>query len=222
MKTIIAFLIITTCLFACASSTSITGSWKSPAAGEQSITSVLITAMTARTNARQKVEDDIATSLQENGIKAIRSIDVMPPSFTDGKEPDREEIMNKINDTDADAILTVALIDQETETRYVPGTYGYEPVPRFWYYGRFWGYYNNWYPTLYSPGYYEEDKIYFIETNLYDADTEELLWSAQSETMNPRDLPTFAEEFADVVVKRMISDGALGKRTPDDFVDRDR
>src|SRR5690606_23752299 len=106
-------------------------------------------------------------------------------------------------------ILTVALIDKETETRYVPGNAGYAPMPRFGYYGTFWGYYNTWYPTLYSPGYYEGEKVYFIETNLYDADTEELLWSAQSETYNPRNLPDFASTFADVVVSRMERDDLL-------------
>ncbi len=220
MKTTASFLIICACLSGCATSTSITGAWKSPAVGEEKITSVLVTALTSRTAARQQVENDLATALQGNGLKAIRSIDVMPPSFTDGGEPEREALMDHINETDADAILTVALIDEETESRYVPGNYGYEPIPRFGYYGSFWGYYTRWYPTLYSPGYYEEDKVYFIETNLYDADSEELLWSAQSETVNPRDLINFSEDFAELVVNRMIKDGAIETRTPSDFAER--
>ena len=82
-------------------------------------------------------------------------------------------------------------------------------MPRFGYYGTFWGYYNTWHPTLYSPGYYQEDKVYFIETNLYDAETEQLLWSAQSETYNPSSLTIFAKTFADVVVSRMQQEDLL-------------
>lgn len=220
MKTTTLITLLVICLLGCAPDvTHITGTWKSPSAGEDRITSVLVTAMTGRTDARQEVENDLATSLQHNGIKVIRSIDVIPPRFTN-RVPERDDIMNRIDETDVDAILTVALIDEQTETRYVPGNYGYEPIPRFGFYGLFWGYYTRWYPTLYSPGYYEEDKVYFIETNLYDADSEELLWSAQSEAVNPRNLANFSEEFADVVVARMIREGAISSRAPSDFVDR--
>lgn len=196
---------------ACSPGTEITGSWKNPKTGGDRIHSILVTSLTAKTNARQTVETDLANALQSKGYKAVKSIDVMPPSFTDGKEPDKEALLDKINGTGVDAILTIALIDKETENRYVPGSYSYQPMPRFGYYGRFWGYYNTWYPTLYSQGYYTEDKVYFIETNLYDAKTENLLWSAQSETYNPSGLASFSKEFASVVLAKMEHDGVIRK-----------
>lgn len=196
----------------CATETNITGSWKNTEAKTNQINSVLVTALTEKANVRQTVEDDLAKGLREKGYKASRSIDVMPPKFTQNKELDKEELLEKIKKTNIDAILTVALLDKDTETRYVPGTYGYTPVTRFGYYGRFLGYYNTWYPTVYSPGYYSEDKIYFIEANLYDAKTEELLWSAQSETYNPDNLRDFSKNFANVVIAKMEKDGILQKK----------
>jgi hypothetical protein len=196
-------------VFGCSSSTEITGSWRNKNTPNEGINNILVTALTSKAAARQTVETDLANVLQKNGYKSMKSIDILPPSFTDGKEPDKEVILDKIKGNDIDAILTVALIDKETENRYVPGSTGYAPVPRFDYYGRFWGYYSTWYPTLYSPGYYTEDKVYFIETNLYDADTEELLWSAQSETYNPASLESFSKEFANVMVDQMATDGVL-------------
>jgi hypothetical protein len=197
-------------LVACTSNTQITGAWKSPALEQGKTTEkILVTAMTSRANARERVESDLAKALQQKGYAAVKSIDIMPPSFTQGKEPDKEVLVNKIKGAGVDAILTVALIDKETDNRYVPGSYGYEPIPRFEYYGRFWGYYNVWYPRLYSPGYYQEDKIYFLETNLYDAKSEELLWSAQSETYNPANLESFSREFATAVLDKMEKDNVL-------------
>lgn len=196
---------------ACSPGTEITGSWKNPKAGEGNIRSILVTSLTAKTNARETVEADLARALQSKGYQAVKSIEVMPPSFTDGKEPDREALLDKIKGSGVDAILTVALINKETENRYVPGSYTYEPIPRFGYYGRFWGYYNTWYPTLYSQGYYTEDKVYFIETNLYDAKTEDLLWSAQSETYNPGNLASFSKEFSSIVLAKMERDGVIRK-----------
>lgn len=196
----------------CASETQITGSWKKTGAEVNQINSILVTALTEKANARQTVEEDLAKGLREKGYKATRSIDVMPPKFTENKELNKEELLDKIKKTNIDAILTIALLDKNTETRYVPGTYGYTPVTRFEYYGRFLGYYSTWYPTLYSPGYYSEDNVYFIEANLYDAKTEELLWSAQSETYNPDNLRDFSKNFTNVVITKMEKDGILRKK----------
>lgn len=200
-------------MLSCRPSTEITGSWKNPnqraMAATEEIQSILVTALTERTNARQKVEDDVAAALQSQGFKTVKSIDVLPPTFTNGKTPDKNELLARIKETNADAILTIALIDEETETRYTPGNVAYAPIPRFGYYGTFWGYYHTWSPTLYSPGYYNENKVYFIETNLYDAETEELLWSAQSETYNPGSLPNFSREFSRMVVTAMKDEGLL-------------
>jgi hypothetical protein len=205
-------LVIVVCMAACSQSTTeITGSWKSAQIGSEAISSILVTALTSKTNARQTVEDDLANALQKHGYNVVKSMNVMPPTFTKEKEPNREALLEKIKGTDVDAIITVALIDKETENRYVPGSYGYAPMTRFGYYGNFWGYYNNWYPTLYSPGYYNSDKVYFLETNLYDAETQELLWSAQSETYNPSSLSKFSKDFADVMLAKMEKDGALKK-----------
>jgi len=210
MRQLTIIIVAAVCVAACSPSTQITGSWKnSEARVDGDINTILVTALTARANARQAVENDIAAALTDKGYKTIKSIDVMPPTFTGDKTPDRSELLAKIKGTGADAILTVALIDKETETRYQPGSYGYAPIPRFGYYGTFWGYYTTWYPTLHDPGYYEEDKVYFIETNLYDVETEELLWSAQSKTYNPRSLPDFAKEFSRIVVSKLEQDRVL-------------
>ncbi|MDQ2656648.1 MAG: hypothetical protein M3Y60_04440 [Bacteroidota bacterium] len=195
---------------ACSPGTQITGSWKNADMPvSENVNTIFVTALTGRANARQAVENDLAAAMEKKGYKTIKSIDVMPPTFTGSRTPDREEMLSKIQETGADAILTVALIDEETESRYTPGNYSYAPMPRFGYYGTFWGYYNNWYPTLHDPGYYQQDKVYFIETNLYDAKSEQLLWSAQSQSYNPRNLPDFADEFSEVVVSRLEEDGIL-------------
>lgn len=211
MKNLIIIILLITVAAGCRPSTEITGSWKNENASASfaDIQTVIVTALSGRTGARQQVENDLAAALETKGYRTIKSIDVLPPTFTNGETPDREELLSKINGTGADAILTVALIDEETESRYVPGGAGYAPMPRFGYYGTFWGYYNTWYPALHSPGYYEEDKVYFLETNLYDAKTEKLLWSAQSETYNPESLTDFASNFAETVVDQMERDGLL-------------
>src|SRR5687768_6275181 len=130
----IYYLIMVASMVACSPATEITGSWKSPQINGQEISSILVTALTSKTNARQTVEDDLANALQRHGYNAVKSMNVMPPTFTESKEPDKEVLLAKIKGTNVDAILTVALIDKETENRYVPGNYGYAPMTRFGYY----------------------------------------------------------------------------------------
>ncbi len=214
MKHITIIVIAALYLAGCTPATQITGSWKNAnTTPSSSIQRILVTALTGRTNARQAVENDIAEALQAKGYETVKSIDIMPPTLSGGTTPDQDALLSKIGESDVDAILTVALVDKETESRYVPGSYGYAPMPRFGYYGTFWGYYANWYPMMRDPGYYQEDKVYFIETNLYDATTQQLLWSAQSETYNPKSLPGFAKEFSEVVVSRLEQDAVLNNET---------
>lgn len=187
----------------CSPSTRITGTWKNPNSDADSISSILVTALTSRANNRQTVESDLAAALNQKGVQALRSMDVLPPSFSNGDTPDKATLLSKIRGSGVDAILTVALIDKETENRFVPGNYGYAPMSRFGYYGQFWGYYSAWLPVVHSQGYYQQDKTYFLETNLYDAETEALIWSAQSETYNPSDLSSFSKEFARVILGKL-------------------
>ncbi|MCC9166689.1 hypothetical protein [Pontibacter harenae] len=193
---------------ACAPSTEVTGSWRSPNATTQTYNRVMVAALTDNVQARQTVENNLQQELQKRGITVTKSIDVFPPAMMRERGSDSDMILERIQGDGHDAILTVAVVDEETETRYVPGT-TYAPVGRFGWYGSFRGYYNHWYPTMYDPGYYREDKIYFLESNLYDASSEQLLWSAQSRSHNPSSLSRASEKFAEVTVGQMQKDNLI-------------
>lgn len=167
----------------------------------------MVAGLTQSIDAKRTIENSMSTALSSKGVAATKSIEVFPPNF--GKDITKEDMLNSIRKKGADAILTVSLVDKQTESRYVPGTYGYTPIPM---YNRFWGYYNYMYPTMYSPNYYTEEKIYYMETNLYDADTEELVWSAESETYNPDNLSGFSQTLANIIANKLENDGLIGKQ----------
>ncbi|MCX2742141.1 hypothetical protein [Pontibacter anaerobius] len=169
---------------------------------------VVVAALTDNIRARQTVETDMQTQLQQRGIEATRSIDMFPPTVSQ-KGPDVNMLLKKVKDQNYDAIMTVALLDEETETRYVPGAYGYTPITRFGWYGRFRGYYTYWYPTIYDPGYYTEEKTYFLETNLYDVATENLQWSAQSQSHSPASLRKASVTLAELTVNQLAQENLI-------------
>lgn len=185
------------------------GSWKSPEIAAQNYQRIVVAALTDNVLARQEVENDLQLQLQQRGIEATRSIDLFPPSAATRGGSDVNLLLERIKENGHDAILTAALVDEQTETRYVPGNMGYHPMSRFMWYGSFRGYYNFWHPTLYQPGYYTEDKVYYLETNLYDADTDRLVWSAQSKSYSPRSLRRAASKFAELTVQKMTEDNVL-------------
>jgi len=193
----------------CMNSTKITGTWKKQLQTEKTYNSVFVASLTSNNIVRATVENDIATEFIKQGITAYKSLDEFPPGIK-MDSISKENIMNRMKNKKAEAILTVSLIRKETESRYISnGAYPYSPFPRYAYYADFWGYYSYWYPSAYSPGYYEQDKTYFIETNLYDAVTEQLIWSAQSKTYNPAGIDKFSKEFSKLIVLKLKEDKML-------------
>jgi hypothetical protein len=195
---------------ACSTSTRITGSWKDPAInpGTGQNKSVLLIAMTRNIEVRTKLENALAAKAAELNVKTVKSSAIFTPDFFH-EIPQREELFRRIREADVDAILTVSLIDEESNTRYVRGSARYAPLPMYSWYGGFYSYFNYWHPIMYDPGYYVTDKTYFLETNLYNAESDRLIWSAQSETVNPTSIDAFAEEYPEVLLERMIKDGLV-------------
>jgi hypothetical protein len=178
MKRNTLLLFVAVLIAGCYPATRITGSWKNPGASRK-YKSVFVATLMGNAVAKAGIEDELAAALNARGISTRKSMEEFPPSYRQDSVS-KEVLLGRVKSGSADAILTVSVLKNETETRHVSG--GYAPMNRWDYYNNFWGYYNHWYPYAYSPDYYRDDEIYYLETNLYDADTEVLLWSAQSRT----------------------------------------
>jgi len=190
----------------CGTTTSITGSYVAPNANKVAFKKVFIAALTPNTSARNTVENELGDYLNSKGIYATKSLSVFPPNFhTSGDDKDQALVLRNIRRSNCDGILTIALVNKETDTRYVEGT-AY-PVMGNAYYGTFSSYYAYGYNTFYSPGYYETTKTYYIETNLYDTATEKLVWSAQSKTYDPTSLESFLESYKKAIAQQFVKDG---------------
>lgn len=210
-KAKILFLFVSIGLISCGSSTSISSTWVNPEISDEAYKSVFIAAITPDIHARKVIEQQLATEASKQGIKAIQSSDVFLTTFTKDNQPQKQELLEEIRKSNSHTIFTISLKDKESSTRYVEGTNTYYPMNYGGYYGGFYSYYNNVYPVVYEPGYYKTDKIYYVESNLYDANTEELLWSAQSKTYNPTNLKSFAQEYTKAIIYKLIKDGVLKK-----------
>jgi len=214
MKNRIQLFLMVTVFFtiaSCGTATDITGSWKKPGATANQFKSVFVSAFTTDIPAKSAIENGLENMLEPR-LEVYKSIEAFPPDFESANRTDQAALLNKIRSTNADAIMTVALVDKDKEQRYVPGSAGYNPMLRYGYYGMWSTYWGYWHPLYYSPGYYVTDKIYYLETNLYNAKTEELIWSAQSETYNPSDINSFLKGYLKSLEKQMVEDGLIAKQ----------
>jgi hypothetical protein len=119
-------------------------------------------------------EDEFVRQLKARGANAVASYTVMP----DEKQGDHAAIAAKMKEQGADAVLISRLASKKTVHTYVPGSVTYPPS----YYGTWRDYYGYGYQAMYTPGYTAEDEYALMETNLYDAGNDKLIWSASSET----------------------------------------
>ncbi len=152
---------------------------------------------------RRIFEDEFVRQLNAHGTEAIASYTVLP----DRQEGDHAVIAAKLAQLGADTVLITRMVSKKTVKFYVPGT-AYYPPP---YYGRWPDYYGLGYEAMYTPGYMAEEEFAIIETNLYEARNDKLVWAALSETgMNGPDQNRI-KSYIGIMVKTMAEHRLLGR-----------
>ena len=142
---------------------------------------------------------------KKQGFGVERSWDYFPPTFENKNPPSREKMLEKIRSLNCDLIFTIHLTDKRSETRYIPSGMGYYgPYPGYGLYFR--GFYSYWYPFFYDPGYYVTDRYYFLEGNLFDTQTETLIWSVQTTTINPSSIENFSKSLIETLLQKALED----------------
>lgn len=223
---IVLFAIAATLSFsACGPSVKTTASWvnreKIPA---EPYKTIFIIALTENLDAKQLFENELAKAAEARGLKAFKSIDAFGPVGIKEIAPHKKYFDQKLKDLGCETIFTLALVDAQSETRYVPGSVtvyapygyggygGYGGFGGYGTYGGFGGYYGYSTAVMSSPGYYTTDKTYFLESNLFDVKTEEILLSIQSKADNPGSLQKASKEYTQTLMDEVKKLGLNRKK----------
>lgn len=200
---IIVVLLLTT---GCGPSIKTLSSWKNPSAEvNKTYKKIFVAALVNNPHIRTHLEEEMGRTAIAKGFMVERSWDYFPTSFSKKDPPQSDAMMNKINDLGCDLIFTITLVDKQSETRYVPGSMGMYG-PYFGYGMRFGGFYYYWFPYVYDPGYYVTDKKYFMEGNIFDATSEQILWSIQTETLNPPSIEKFSKSLVEIMLEKAMAE----------------
>lgn len=183
---------------ACSSSSKLTSSWASKE--NTGFKNILVLGLLSDKNrsTRVRMEQHLVTDLKKFNYNAIAASDQYDPKYFKGLSED--QALDKLKNSGIDAVITITLLVKSQQKSYVPGNYSYAPYPM---YPRFWGYYSFYYPRIYQPGYYRNNTKYYFETNLYNINNNDLVYSAQSETFNPTSASSLADDYAKTIIRDM-------------------
>jgi hypothetical protein len=194
----------------CGPSSYITSSWKAENVQPKKYKKIVVLGLVRESdrNLREKMEQHLVGDLKDLGYNAVCSCDEYnPKAFENMSE---EQAISKLRNSGVDAVLTIVLLDKTKERYYVPGRVQYSPY--YIYHDRFWGYSRTMYGRIYSEGYYAIGTKYFWESNFYDLEANQLLYSAQSQSFDPNSAESLGHEYGQMIVKSMVQKNILSSQ----------
>jgi hypothetical protein len=197
-----AWIILIAVLSAC-SSTTITGVWKKSDYLGPAFKSVLVIALTEDSTNKTIWEDKMAAQLLQSGVEAITSSN----AFAGDDKITKEEVLAFVRKNGTEAVLVTRLIDIKKEQVYYPSTTNYAGSyyggSSYGYYNSFGSYYPRAYNTVTTPGYTASLSTVLLESNLYQASSQDLVWSLSSETFEPRSVNELVESVGAKLAKSL-------------------
>ena len=137
------------------------------------VSDILVILVADKDETRRFFEDRFVAAFKSVGVDAIGSADAIP--MPSDLELGKEAILQAVEKYESDAVLITHLADieyAESRSRANPQEYGFHS-----YYGFLYRYYHD-------PGYSRTYSTIVLETNLFDVQTEKLIWSGQTKSMD--------------------------------------
>ncbi len=182
-------------LLAACATTEIKSVWSDATYHGGPLLKVLVMGLAKDQTVKRLYEDEFVDQLKAIGVQAISSYSVIPQD----KMGDENYVLEKTKELGVDATLVTRLVDKKTIQTYYPPQMYYTPAPHY----RGWhGYYRSSYNYMLSPGYTAREEAVVLETNIYSMQSNQLIWSALSETF----LEGSSERLIRSLVQKLIQD----------------
>lgn len=178
-------------IVSCSTQTKQLYSWKDSSYTGGYLTNVMVVGISDKLADRTMFEDLFAKEFDKIGVKAVSAISIMPGK----KEIDKETIKAEAKKRGIGAVFVTHLMGVKEKTVYHPPPVGAHP-----YYGSFSSYYPSVYAYTHYPGYYTQHELVRLESSLYEVATEKLIWSFQSETIDPKNIKDGVDSLGKVVM----------------------
>ncbi len=204
MKKIIAGLIFIM-LISC-TSTRLVDRWRNPEANEFKPQKIMILGITQNLTARKIFEEDLKTEFLNRNIDAAESTMVLGDDFTQSMKSEAEiEALNaKLISKGFDALVV-------TVVKGVDEIHSFQPENHWPQFGR---YYYRFQDIYYNPGYYNDYKVYRVETSVYnirETNGKSLVWVGDFEIVDPQKIRTSVTDYVKAITNRLEQDDIIPK-----------
>lgn len=204
---LLGFLILTAC-----SSTRFVDSWKNRGITKFDPEKVLIIGMTDNLTARKIFEEELKFDFTKRNINAYESSIMFDNTFTSSEKSEEEidAMKDELIAKGFDAVVVTAVIGVDDKREYQPGTY--YPMGYSWY--RFGRYYFRYQPMYYDPGYYNDYRVYHVETSIYNIKEDKdksLIWVGAFDIVDPSSISATVNEYVERIVRQLEKEGLIDR-----------
>ena len=193
-RSIVLLLAVSLLAGACAG-TKLTAVWKDDAY-HQTPHKIVAVSMLWNPKNRPRLEDEFVRQLKARGVDAVPGHEILPEE----KPPEKDVVAARLKEAEADTLLLMRLVDKTASLRYTQDPVSYR-VPE--YYGTWPAYYGGGYPMA------QEAEYAVAEVNLYDVETERLIWAAISQTKMQTNRRAVMESYVTSILDALRKEGVL-------------
>lgn len=144
-------------------------SWMNPAYSDRPPGKVVVVGVAQNDDVRRQYEDHFVERLAAVGVEGVASCAVIPQTAHISKE----DIDNAVSEFGADSVIVTRVTREVDRAQVMQGT----SMPAA--YNDYHDYYESAYEYVHTPGYAQNYIEFLLETNLYDAETGDLVWSGR-------------------------------------------
>jgi len=168
------------------SSTRLNSAWSDPNFTGEPFRKLMIIGLGATEGGRAEFENTVADAFLTHGVIGVSSTGY----FVSAADMTREAVRSWVQRDGYQGVLVARLVDVRREQYAVPPTY-----TDLWGY---WGYYGT---VVTSPGYVEDRTTLLINTDLFDASTGKVVYTAESKSSNPKSRAVVIRELTALLMK---------------------
>src|SRR6056297_3616503 len=185
------------------SSTRLVSTWKNPDIVLFDAYQVLVVGMVQDDSSRMEYETKFVEALKNQGVDAVRSMDLFDVEFTstERSEKELEEVEQQLLDKGFDAILFTKVVGTENRRTFKEHINDVDKMLV-----RFSNDYLEHQDIYYDPEYYDSFNIYHAETSLYCicvGKEIELIWRGEVDVTEPENINRTIDSYVKVVTKSM-------------------
>jgi hypothetical protein len=193
---IISSAVVSILILSCSSSTQLTDIYIDKNFAGEELKKVLVLGIAKEDWKKKVYENEFRSQLLKHNVEVLTAWQELPK----GEELTRETFKKYFKDKNVDAVLVAIAAGESTEeTLYSGGTSHV--------YMGFYGFYFSTASVFYSPGYLSEEKIVHMKTNLYETNEGNIIWSARSQSYEPKNTKEVIQTVSRNVVDELYLAG---------------